>query len=204
MPASLADGPVNPLMLLAVMARDWATPFGSRKQHLNTLDRTCYQHPPSAWQSLMPKAVTAGYVSESSLRQERVPGCRSARNDESHVITQDVCRRETCQRTCSIHFSCYLHNFDVFRLDGLLNPQVLGLEMFQTSRAMPEQHACGSVQCVNQRISPHLTSHFTKNVHQSQHASQATHRAVQLCFPAAQRDHWLPSAPMLNQMVADL
>ena len=26
--------------------------------------------------------------------------------------------------------------FDVFRLDGLLNPQVLVLEMFQTSRAM--------------------------------------------------------------------
>ena len=90
------------------------------------------------------------------------------------MITQDVCRRETCQRICSIHFSRYLHNFDVFRLDGLLNPQVLGLEMFQTSRAMPEQHglACGSVQCVNQRTSPHLTSHFTQNVHQSQHAGQ--------------------------------
>ena len=30
-------------MLLAVMARDWATPFGSRKQQLNTLDKTCHQ-----------------------------------------------------------------------------------------------------------------------------------------------------------------
>ena len=29
-------------MLLAVIARDWATPFGSRKLHLNTLDRTCH------------------------------------------------------------------------------------------------------------------------------------------------------------------
>ena len=38
--------PVNPLMLLAVMAKDWATPFGSRKQHLCTLERTCPQHPP--------------------------------------------------------------------------------------------------------------------------------------------------------------
>ena len=57
------------------------TPFGSSKQQLNTLDRTCHQNPlSSAWQSLMPKAVTAGVVSESSLRQERVPGCRSARN----------------------------------------------------------------------------------------------------------------------------
>ena len=76
---------------------------------------------------------------------------------------------KTCQRICCIHFSCNLHNFDVFRLDGLMNPLVFGLEMFQTSRAMPEQHglACGSVQCVNQRISPHLTSHFTQNVHQS-------------------------------------
>ena len=125
---------------------------------------------------------------------------------ESHAITHDVCRSETCQRICSIHFSRFLHNFDVFRLDGVLNPQVLGVEMFQTSNAMLEQHghACGRVQCVNQRISPHLTSHFTQNDHQSQHAGQATHRAVQLCFSAAQRDHWLPSALMLNQMVADL
>ena len=82
------------------------------------------------------------------------------------MIAQDVCRRETCQRICSIHFSRNLHHFDVFRLDGFLNQQVLGLEMFQTSRAMPEQHglACGSVHCVNQRISPHFTSHVTQNV----------------------------------------
>ena len=68
--------------------------------------------------------------------------------DESHVIAQD-------QLICSIYFSRNLHNFDVFRLDGLLNPQVLGSRDVSNLQGPPEQHrfACGSVHCVNQRIS---------------------------------------------------
>ena len=48
-------------MLLAVMARDWATPFRSRKQHLNTLDRTCHQQFNVSWKStILPQAWLSG------------------------------------------------------------------------------------------------------------------------------------------------
>ena len=54
--------------------------------------------------------------------------------------------------------------FDVFRLDGLLHPQILGLDMFQTARHATKQHglACGCVPCLYQGTSPAGSSHFVQ------------------------------------------
>ena len=110
LPTSLA---LNPFILHAVKARDWAPPLGSCKQHLNTLERPSHQHPsPSAWNSLMPKAVTTGVVCENSLEKNVFLVVAQLGIDESHVIAQNVGRRETSQRIYSIQFSRNLHNFD--------------------------------------------------------------------------------------------
>ena len=91
------------------------------------------------------------------------------------MIAQDVCRRKTCQRIRSIHFSRNLHNFDVFRLDGLLNPQVLGLEMFSSLQS----HAGAAWTCTRKRPlretrgSPHVLPRISRRTFTSpQHARQ--------------------------------
>ena len=53
--------------------------------------------PPSAWQSLMHKAVAAGVVTESLLRLDQLA------IDESHVIAQDVAAEKHANETAAFN-----------------------------------------------------------------------------------------------------
>ena len=119
--------------------------------------------------------------------------------DASHVILQCAGRREACQRVCGIHLG-YL---DVFRLHGLLHPQVLGLDVCQTSGSVTKQHglACGCVHQGHRQLSPRISCSTFSNP-----GMRATPQ-TELCSsasPAAERDHWLPSTPVLHEVDADL